>query len=64
MDPQTSPHRKMIALSVSSVLREIGFDSSERETLGTLTEMMQACMLFINNFYVQFIHIKYFFSYM
>ncbi|KAF7278546.1 hypothetical protein GWI33_008250 [Rhynchophorus ferrugineus] len=42
MDSQTSPYRKMVAMSVSSVLKEVGFDSSEREALGTLTEMMQA----------------------
>lgn len=43
MDQQTDPHRKMIVMSVSSVLKECGFDTAEKDALGTLTEMMQAC---------------------
>ncbi|ENN70781.1 transcription initiation factor TFIID subunit 8 [Dendroctonus ponderosae] len=42
MDQQTDPHRKMIVMSVSSVLKECGFDTAEKDALGTLTEMMQA----------------------
>lgn len=43
MDQQTNPYRKMIAVSVSSVLKESGFDTVDKDVLGTLTEMMQAC---------------------
>ncbi|CAG9762626.1 unnamed protein product [Ceutorhynchus assimilis] len=42
MDQQTNPYRKMIAAAVSSVLKESGFDTVEKDALGSLTEMMQA----------------------
>ncbi|XP_050294996.1 transcription initiation factor TFIID subunit 8 [Anthonomus grandis grandis] len=42
MDQQTNPHRKMLAIAVSSVVKESGFEYAEKEALGTLTEMMQA----------------------
>ncbi|XP_030759424.1 transcription initiation factor TFIID subunit 8-like [Sitophilus oryzae] len=42
MDLQTNPYRKMIAMTVSSILKEANFDTTEKEVLGTLTEMLQA----------------------
>lgn len=42
MEQQTNPFRKMIAVSASSILKEHGFDSVDKDALGTLTEMMQA----------------------
>lgn len=43
MDQQGNVHRRMLAAAVSSVLTEYGYDSVEKEALGTLTEMLQAC---------------------
>lgn len=34
----------MLAATISSILLEYGFDTVEKESLGTLTEMLQACM--------------------
>ncbi|XP_056633195.1 transcription initiation factor TFIID subunit 8-like [Diorhabda carinulata] len=42
MEQQPNIYRKMIAAAVSSVLLEHGFDAVETDSLGTLTEMMQA----------------------
>ncbi|CAG9821198.1 unnamed protein product [Phaedon cochleariae] len=42
MEPQPNVYRKMLAAAISSMLLEQGYDSVEREALGTLTEMMQA----------------------
>lgn len=36
-------YRKMLEASVSSVLVEAGFDSADKDSLGTLTEMIQCC---------------------
>lgn len=44
MDQQVNVYRKMLAAAISSILLEYGFDSVEKECLGTLTEMLQACM--------------------
>jgi len=33
----------MIAMTVSIIAKEAGFDSVDKDALGTLTEMMQAC---------------------
>lgn len=42
--PQTSnPFRKALAGAVSSILLEAGFDTADKECLGTLTEMLQCC---------------------
>lgn len=43
MDQQTSVYRKMLAAAISSILMEYGFDTVEKDALGTLTEMLQAC---------------------
>lgn len=43
MDQQSSVYRKMLAAAISSILMEYGCDSIEKECLGTLTEMLQAC---------------------
>ncbi|XP_066138833.1 transcription initiation factor TFIID subunit 8 [Euwallacea fornicatus] len=42
MEPQIDPYRKMIALSVSGILKEAGFETADKDSLGSLTEMMQA----------------------
>ncbi|XP_060536759.1 transcription initiation factor TFIID subunit 8-like [Cylas formicarius] len=42
MDAQTSAYRKMLACTVSSILVEKGFDTVEKDALGSLTEMIQA----------------------
>lgn len=42
-EQQCSPYRKMIAMTVSIIAKEAGFDSIDKDALGTLTEMMQAC---------------------
>ncbi|CAG9856311.1 unnamed protein product [Phyllotreta striolata] len=42
MDQPVNAYRKMLAAAVSSVLLENGYDSVEKDSLGTLTEMMQA----------------------
>ncbi|KAL1501055.1 hypothetical protein ABEB36_006454 [Hypothenemus hampei] len=42
MEQQTNPYRKMLAAAASSVIKEVGFDTVEKEALGTLTEMLQA----------------------
>lgn len=42
-ESQCSPYRKMIAMTVSIIAKEAGFDSIDKDALGTLTEMMQAC---------------------
>lgn len=42
-ESQCSPYRKMIAMTVSIIAKEAGFDSVDKDALGTLTEMMQAC---------------------
>lgn len=41
---QVNVYRKMLAATISSILLEYGFDTVEKECLGTLTEMLQACM--------------------
>lgn len=41
-ESQCSPYRKMIAMTVSIIAKEAGFDSVDKDALGTLTEMMQA----------------------
>lgn len=43
MEQQVNVYRKMLAAAVSSVLLEYGVDTVEKEALGTLTEMLQAC---------------------
>lgn len=45
MEQQVNIYRKMLAAAASSILLEYGFDTVEKEALGTLTEMLQACML-------------------
>ncbi|KAJ8966317.1 hypothetical protein NQ314_003582 [Rhamnusium bicolor] len=42
MEQQINIYRKMLAAAVSSILLEHGFDTVEKESLGTLTEMIQA----------------------
>ncbi|CAH0551873.1 unnamed protein product [Brassicogethes aeneus] len=39
---QVNVYRKMLAVTVTSVLLEHGFDGAEKDSLGTLTEMLQA----------------------
>lgn len=43
MDQQVNVYRKMLAAAVSSILIEYDFDCVDKEVLGSLTEMMQAC---------------------
>lgn len=40
---QVNVYRKMLAAATSSILMDHGYDSVEKEALGTITEMMQAC---------------------
>ncbi|CAH1990960.1 unnamed protein product [Acanthoscelides obtectus] len=42
MDPHQSSYRKVLSAAVASVLLETGFDTVDKDCLGTLTEMMQA----------------------
>lgn len=41
--PQENVYRKMLTVAISSILIELGADASDRDVLGTLTEMMQCC---------------------
>ncbi|KAJ8955725.1 hypothetical protein NQ318_008597 [Aromia moschata] len=49
MDQQVNMYRKMLAAAVSSILLEHGFDTVEKECLGTLTEMIQAFISEVGN---------------
>ncbi|KAJ8924294.1 hypothetical protein NQ315_007087 [Exocentrus adspersus] len=42
MEQQVNVYRKMLAGAISGILLEQGFDTVEKECLGTLTEMLQA----------------------
>jgi hypothetical protein len=59
---QVNVYRKMLAASVCSILVETGFDTGDKDCIGTLTEMIQCCTrypfiinpLAINKKYFQF----------
>jgi len=44
MEQQQNTYRKMLTVAISSILLELGVDTADRDTLGTLTEMLQ-CFL-------------------
>ncbi|VEN34029.1 unnamed protein product [Callosobruchus maculatus] len=49
MDPHQSSYRKVLSAAVASTLLENGFDTVDKDCLGTLTEMMQAFICEIAN---------------
>lgn len=51
MEEQRNVYRKMLTVAISSILIETGFDTVDKDVLGTLTEMLQCC----KSIYLEFV---------